>query len=351
MKAVAIFALLVCLTLARVRFDGHKVIRANITSLSQYEQFHEHDFDIWSHQQHLIDVRIAPDQWELLKAIGVEYEVIIPDVQYLIDQEDQYTANLKPDASFFDNYQKYEAIVDYLKTLAVTYPDLTTYVASIGKTIQGRDIPAIRIGTKPTTNKPQLFVSGGQHAREWISPATVLYIVTDLLETFRTNQRVNAIMTQYEIIVVPLVNPDGYAFTSATGGNRLWRKNRRLNTGGSYGVDLNRNWDEKWGGDGSSRTPTSDTYCGTAPFSEPETTAVSNYLLLNARNIKGAIDYHSYSQLILSPYGDTRANPPNVVDLKANGDGIARAILAVHNIRYTSQPSIDLYPTTGTAEG
>lgn len=114
-------------------------------------------------------------------------------------------------------------------------------------------------------------------------------------------------------------------------------------------MDLNRNWDDHWGGQGSSHTPSSDTYCGTAPFSEPESKAVASYITANGP-FKGAIDYHSYSQLILRPYGWSSTPPPNDAFAKTVGDTVRARILAVNNVPYTSEPSWQLYYTTGSAQ-
>jgi len=149
--------------------------------------------------------------------------------------------------------------------------------------------------------------------------------------------------------VVPVVNPDGYLYTWQSTSNRLWRKNRRQNAGGTYGVDLNRNWDDHWGGEGSSGTPSSDTYRGTAPFSEPETKAVSAYVLANVP-FAGYIDFHSYSQLVLRPYGWTTALPPDSAVQKLVGDQISAQIRANSGKVYTSEPAHQLYFTAGTAD-
>lgn len=137
-------------------------------------------------------------------------------------------------------------------------------------------------------------------------------------------------------------------YTWGNANQRLWRKNRRLNAGGSYGVDLNRNWDEHWGGEGSSGTPTSDTYRGTAPFSEPESKAVSSYCLANGP-FAGAIDYHSYSQLVIRPWGWTTTPIPNDAEVKAVGDTMSARILSVNNVAYTSEAGWELYKTSGGA--
>jgi len=228
------------------------------------------------------------------------------------------------------------------------------YLPSIGQSIQGRNIAALEVSV-PGGPRPSLFINGGMHAREWISYATVLYLTTQLIENYGVDNEVTELLQAFDIVVVPVANPDGYEFTHTS--NRMWRKSRRQNTGGSFGVDLNRNWDDIFYGEniwctvGASRTPSSDTYCGTAPFSEPETAALRDYW--NERgggNIYGGIDYHSYSQLILRPYANSYDVPPNEDDLKALGDGMSDAIYDDSGIYYTSEPGVDLYPTSGTAD-
>jgi len=173
-----------------------------------------------------------------------------------------------------------------------------------------------------------------------------MYITHHLLSNYGTNPQVTKYLDEVEFTIVPMVNPDGYEYSWTT--NRLWRKNRKRNNDGSYGVDLNRNWNDHWGGAGSSSDPRSDIYHGTGPFSEPESKSSSSYLG-GLSNVLAAIDFHSYSQLVLRPYGWTTANCPDETKLKALGDGVRNAIYAVHKKDYISEKSIDLYITTGTA--
>jgi len=234
------------------------------------------------------------------------------------------------------------------------------FFPSIGRTIQNRDICAVWIHGDPgrkmnktgslrdiPTNVPKIWFNGGQHAREWISPATTMYIYYQLVTLFGVDPDVTAILDNVGFLIVPVLNPDGYDF--AWTNNRLWRKNRRANAGGSFGVDLNRNWDDHWGGQGSSRVPSSDTYCGTAPFSEPETSSVSNFMK-TLGNIKAAVDIHSYSQLLLRPYGWTTAPPPNDRQLFTLGAEMQTIIRNTHGMQYKNDASWQLYYTTGTAQ-
>jgi len=321
------------------------------------EQVHilseEHLMDFWSESNGVFDVRVSAEELKVVESLGIKYDIFIQDVQALIDAET--IANSNPtgptDEIWFRSYHNYSEIVEYVQSLADKYDEITTFVDSINnaRSIENRKIPALiiqsELGAAP---KPTIFISTMQHSREWIGPATVLYIVTELLDSYGKVDQITALVNAFDFIIIPVVNPDGYEFSINS--NRLWRKNRRVNGGGTFGVDLNRNWNEKWGKAGSSTNPGSDTYQGTAPFSEPETKAVSDYFTQNG-GIAGGIDFHSYGQLILRPYGDTFDAPPNDAELKALGDGVRDSIFANSGVRYTSQKAIDLYPASGTASG
>jgi len=289
----------------------------------------------------------------VLRNLGLRFAVKIHDVQANIDREERELAELRANPSTLDDawytaYHTYAEIVAYTQSLAAAYPNLATFVPSIGKSVENRDIPAIIINSKASTVNKYFHLIGGQHAREWVGPATTLYVTEQLLVRYATDSAVKAILDRAAFYVVPLFNPDGYSFSWTS--NRLWRKNRRANTGGSFGVDLNRNWDDgNWGGGGSSSNPTSDTYHGTAPFSEPESKAVSSWVLAQPFKFVGAIDYHSYSQLILRPAGWTNTPTANETVLATVGNGVRTAILGVNNVPYTSQRSYQLYQTTGTS--
>jgi murein tripeptide amidase MpaA len=162
---------------------------------------------------------------------------------------------------------------------------------------------------------------------EWASPATVMYLTHKLLNSSFHDAKVQDWLNRAEIYVLPQQNPDGYVYTGQTGrGKRLWRKNRAQNADGSIGVDLNRNWDDgKWGEYGASSYGRSDTYQGPSPFSEPETRAVSEFIMATPNRVAG-IDFHSYSQLILRNWGWSRKNSKNEYILKILGDEMAEAV-------------------------
>ena len=176
-------------------------------------------------------------------------------------------------------------------------------VVVLGTSLEGRNISALRVSDNAAADEPEpaLLVLGCHHAREWISVEVPLLFARHLLESYDRDPDVRGLVDGSEIWIVPLVNPDGLEYTIHA--YRYWRKNRRLNPDGSFGIDLNRNYAYAWGYDdaGSSPTPASDVYRGGAPFSEPETGAVRDLFL--RRDVRALVSYHSYSQVILYPWG------------------------------------------------
>ena len=167
-----------------------------------------------------------------------------------------------------------------------------------------------------------------------------------LAEHYASDPAVRRFVDQSEIWIVPLVNPDGLEYTLH--GYRLWRKNRRDNGGGDYGVDLNRNYGYKWGIDdlGSSPNPASEVYRGSTPFSEPETRAVRDLYL--KKNFQALISFHSYSQVILYPWGYTKQPPDGVMTLKEIAAEMSARIQAVNGRLYEYGQSGDaLYLSNG----
>jgi len=198
-----------------------------------------------------------------------------------------------------------EAILDSMKLL---YPNLITLKAPISttKTIQNRDIWYVKISDNPTVdeNEPELLYNAVHHAREAASLSQLIFYMYYLLENYNTNPDIKFLVDNTEMYFVPCVNPDGYFYnqTIQPNGGGMWRKNRR-NNGSSFGVDLNRNYGFNWGFDntGSSPTATSDTYRGTAAFSEPETQAMRYFC--NTHTFVTALSAHSYGNLLIYPWG------------------------------------------------
>jgi len=204
-------------------------------------------------------------------------------------------------------YYTYAEMNSALDSLAATYPSLTR-LETLGTTIEGRLIRAIKISDNAAVDEdePEVLMMGCHHARELMSVDVPLRFAKYLLERYGTDPLVTNLINTRELWVAPMINVDGHIYVEQNhsgSSSTWWRKNRRLNAGGSYGVDLNRNYGYNWGYDdiGSSPNPPSSVYRGTAAFSEPETQAVRDFCA--AHRFVFSVSYHSYGELILYPWG------------------------------------------------
>jgi len=282
-----------------------------------------------------------------------EVEAIVGSAcEYLYDMEEAMSSfenelvTSRQEEDWFASYHTFDEIVQWYQDLHEEYPSLTTFVPSIGTTHEGRDIPAFHV-TAGGENTRKVWIQCQLHAREWVSAPTCMYIVHNLVTMFETDEATKDVLKHVELIVIPIANPDGYVYTWTS--YRLWRKNKSPNSNGCYGTDLNRNYNDHWDtGIGSSNYPCDYTYKGTAPASELETKATTEYFIKNAP-IFGAIDIHAYSQLILSPLGWARTNAPDHAVFVELMDKMEEAIEGVYDTPYTSQRAVDLYPTSATS--
>ncbi|MEV0221290.1 M14 family zinc carboxypeptidase [Streptomyces sp. NPDC050704] len=236
------------------------------------------------------------------------------------------------------------------------HPSLTK-VVSIGKTLQGQDILALKLtkGAKKTKDgaKPSMLYLSNQHAREWITPEMTRRLMHHYLDSYGKDRRITRLVDSTELWFVLSANPDGYDFTFDADGDRQWRKNMRdVNGDGAVtvgdGVDLNRNFAYKWGYDdeGSSPYPTSQTYRGASPGSEPETKALDTFQ--RRIDFEYGINYHSAAELILYGVGWQVATPsPDDVAYKALAGTPENPAIP----GYRPQVSSELYTTNGEADG
>ncbi len=217
-----------------------------------------------------------------------------------------------------------------LDSMQRAYPLLITPRDSIGKSTEGRTIWSVRLsgtgGASP--KKPQVLYTGLHHARESQGMMALVYFLWYMLERYGTDPGVTQLLDTRDLTFVPVVNPDGYAYNELTDpqGGGVWRKNRRRNTDGSIGVDLNRNYGYRWGFDnvGSNGYGLSDVYRGTAAFSEPETQAIRD--LCRRYQFSAGFNYHSFGNLLIHPFGYNNTEPPDSITYRRLGD-----ILTAHN--------------------
>jgi len=332
-----------------VRFDGEVVVRATLRNAQDLMLLGQLSEDPWSHAPGIgvaSDWRLPRANLPTLRAAGVPFEVLIPDVEALVRSERERLAQPQEAVDWFADFKDLAAINLRLDALVAARPDLCSIVNLPVSTIQGRTIKGIRISRHPSgTSMPAFTFTGTQHAREWGGTMTAMWIIDRLVEDADTDARVGAVLDASEVFVFPVMNPDGYLYSWST--NRLWRKNRRLNSGGSYGVDLNRNWGFQWGGQGASTQQSSDTYRGTAAFSEPETRAYRDWATPRT-NIAAHLDIHSYSELLLWPWGYTGTLCPDQASFSRVGNLMHAAILASDAHDYLAGPVYTtIYPASG----
>ncbi|MDQ1656292.1 MAG: carboxypeptidase [Cryptosporangiaceae bacterium] len=254
------------------------------------------------------------------------------------------------------NYHNYAEQVADIDAVVAQYPAIAKKF-SIGTSYEGRQIWAVKISDNVATdeNEPEVLFTHGQHAREHLAVEMGLYLIKELTSKYATDAHIKTLVDSREIVIVPNVNPDGSEYDIATGSYRSWRKNRQPNAGGSAGTDLNRNFDYKWGCcGGSSSSTSSETYRGTAAFSAPETQRIRDYVLSRVINgkqqITSNIDFHTYSQLVLWPYGYTYTDIP--ADMQADDYAVFKKLgtsMAATN-GYTPEQDSDLYITDGTID-
>ncbi len=339
-------------------YVGDKVVRLVPQDLRQMRQAIALADDIWSHGATVgkpLDLRVDAKSLAAMQRAGLPVEVLIDDLGGLIAAERSRLAEggangggdgsggVAGNDAWFADYKTLAQINAKLDEFVAQRPDLCS-VVTFGTSLEGRPMRAIRISGAPA-GAPAILFNACQHAREWVSPMTAMYIANRLVDGASTDPAIGMLLQKAEIWIIPVSNPDGYQYTWDV--NRLWRKNRRNNGNGTFGVDLNRNWDYQWGGAGASTNPADETYRGPSAFSEPETQALRDFYLARP-NIVANIDFHSYGQLVLSPWGYTVDPAPHTDFLEGIGHSMADAILSVHQVPYTAGP---IGPTLYLASG
>jgi hypothetical protein len=303
--------------------------------------------DIWSHSTAGPDVvaRVTLQQRALLDASGYAYAVIDHDLGPRVEAERMRLA-VPPalggglDPAFYQDYRTFDAVLARLAAVAAAQPGRVT-VVEVGLSLEGRPIRGLRITNPGADDRPVVLVQGCQHAREWVSVAAPMY-AAEQFATAASGDDLDGLLDQVELVVVPVVNPDGYVYSWDV--DRFWRKNRR----DDVGVDLNRNWEVAWGGEGASADPFAEDYRGAAPFSEPESAAMRDFIAADP-DVITLFDVHSFGQLLLYPWGYAVIDSNDdalFADLVAD---MSDAMWQPYQESYTPLQSAELYPAAGNA--
>ncbi len=264
-----------------------------------------------------------------IDAAGFKYEVIIDDVgAHYRDQRAQAHAAQRSQAvgncqmgmpqypipanfalGSMGGYFTYQEMLDNLDSMASKYPSLISIRQPIpgGTTVEGQPIYYVKISDNVAVDEPEpeVLYTAVHHAREPGGMSQLIYYMWYLLENYGTTADLTALVNSTEMFFVTCINVDGYEYNynnDPTGGG-MWRKNRRDNLDGSFGVDLNRNYGYNWGvdDDGSSPDTNDETYRGDIAFSEPETQLIRDFT--NSREFRIALNYHTFGNLLIYPWG------------------------------------------------
>ena len=322
-----------------------------------------------------IEVLLWPGDLQRLRATGLRHEVTVTDLAAR-DRELRSSAPARSSALKTQPGERsdYRRLADYpadMTSLAQQYPDKAKLIQLPHPTLEGRTVLGLEIGTNVASRdgRPVFYNDGVHHAREWPAGELPIMWAYDLLESYGKpgEERITTLMDKARFVVVPIVNPDGFHHSRESlltdplletplspappgGAEGYWRKNRRSVTGvtlptiqknpDAYGIDPNRNYVFKWGGDGSSELPVDQTSRGAEPLSEPESTNVAK--LLRSFHATAMITHHTSGNLILRAWGDTWDDAPDEELMAQLGAQCAEFT------GYRNWKSRQLYVTTGT---
>ncbi|KFM09796.1 Carboxypeptidase A1 [Aptenodytes forsteri] len=363
MKILPVFAALVAAACSEQLFVGDQVLRITasdeeqITLLRVLGEQAELQVDFWRHPTspgQPADLRVPFPSLQAVKIFlesnSISYSIMIEDVQELLDEEKKTmtkSRRVERSTSTFDfaSYHTIDEIYYWMDMLVDDHPSLVSKI-QIGQSYENRPLYVLKFSTGGS-NRSAIWLDTGIHSREWITQATGIWTANKIAKEYGQDPSVTAILDSMDIFFEIVTNPDGFAFTHSS--NRMWRKTRSINTSSHcVGVDPNRNWDAGFGGSGSSSNPCSETYRGPYAHSEREVKAIVDFIRGHG-NMKSVISIHSYSQMLLFPYGYKRAPAPNYQELNELAKKAVSDLAAVYGTKYTYGSVVDtIYMADGT---
>ncbi|KAI8952640.1 hypothetical protein F4801DRAFT_539766 [Xylaria longipes] len=308
--------------------------------------------DVWSFADNHVDVRIPSRRVRFLlralpSSLHENHSVLVPDLaraaaatypsrrslthaHHLYDRGTASASHALPKKHdvvdvYFQDYQPYSVMVAWMRLIDSMFRGRgLVQMINIGKSYEGRDIPALRVGIRPdgaTTNdhREVILVTGGLHAREWIATSSVNYAAWSFIQSVDKDPAVKNILERFDLVFIPVLNPDGYEYTWEV--DRLWRKSRQR-TKMSYcpGFDLDHSFPYQWDSVEHQSEPCSESYGGDEPFQAVEAAQLADWARNETENgskFVGYLDLHSYSQQILVPYSfSCNVQPPNMENLQ-----------------------------------
>lgn len=348
MKGFWLLLVLVAAAKAEKVFNGDQVIRVNVKSeeqihlLQALETAQEWEVDFWLgpvSTELPVDIRVPRFSLipvkEYLTFHNIPFTVMIENVQELLDKEKaEMEENRMKERSTrslnFGAYHNLDTIYSWIDTLVADYPNLITK-QHIGVTYENRPMYVLKFSTGGN-NRPAIWIDTGIHSREWVTQATGVWTANKIATDYGTDASLTSLLNTMDIYMLIVANPDGYVFSHTN--DRMWRKTRSVNPGyACRGVDPNRNWDAGFGGPGASSYPCSDSYHGPSANSEIEVKNVVN-LIQSHGNFKAFISVHSYSQLLMYPYGYVCSSANHQAELDSVGRAAAQKLRSLYGTAY-----------------
>ncbi|XP_041112204.1 carboxypeptidase A1-like [Polyodon spathula] len=361
MKGLVFLSVFLVAVYSQKLFIGDQVLRIKAEndeqiSILQSLETQEHlQLDFWLHPanpEFPVDIRIPFSNVQAVKVLlesnNIQYSVLIDDVQAVLDEEQhELEVNQKRERltkSFnFGAYHKLETIYGWMDTLVTQYPNLVSKI-NIGSTYEGRPMYVLKFSTGGN-KRPGIWIDTGIHSREWVTQATGVWTANKIATDYGRDSSITTLLNSMDVFLLILANPDGYAFTHSN--NRMWRKTRSKTSGSCIGVDPNRNWNAGFSGPGASNNPCSDSYHGPYAQSEVEVNNIVTFIQQHGQ-IKSFISVHSYSQLLMVPYGYTCDKPADYQELENVGKSAASALKSLYGTSYQVGNICDvIYPASG----
>uniref|UniRef100_A0A452HUI7 Carboxypeptidase A1 n=1 Tax=Gopherus agassizii TaxID=38772 RepID=A0A452HUI7_9SAUR len=305
---------------------------ASVEKVKELEELQELQLDFWrgpGGQDVPIDVRVPFASLQAVKIFlesnGICYSILIDDLQALVDEEQtqMISHHFMPRSVETFNYASYhtlDEIYDFLDLLVAANPDLVSKI-QIGNSYEGRPLYVLKFSTGGA-KRPAIWIDTGIHSREWITQASGVWFAKKIVDSYGKDPSLTSILDNLDIFLEIVTNPDGFAFTHT----KVFLLGRLSRTSRQQACE--RRWREA-GGAGASSNPCSETYHGPYANSELEVKAIVDFVKSHG-NIKAFISIHSYSQLLMYPYGYTRTQAADYQEL----DNIAKAAVAALSSLY-----------------
>ncbi|XP_061750283.1 carboxypeptidase A5 [Nerophis ophidion] len=350
MKVLLLLVVLLADALSKDTFEGHQVLRivaedeVQLSLLAQLRDVEELQLDFWMEVidvNNFVDVRVPVHSLESVKGYldnnNIRFSVMIEDLQAILDEEqeemDASTREAEPrntDSFDFYRYHSISELYRFQDMLVAENPTLVSKLV-IGQSYERRPLNVLKFSTGGS-KRPAIWIDTGIHSREWVTQASGAWFAKKIVSDYGRDPALTTILNKMDIFLEMVTNPDGYYYTHTS--NRMWRKTRKPNPGSScVGVDPNRNWDAGFGGPGASGSPCSETYRGTRAHSESEVKSIVDFVKSHG-NIKSFVSIHSYSQMLLYPYGYTRTPVRDQAELHSLAKKAITDLASLYRTRY-----------------